>query len=288
MSMHKSDLEVVESFCLWCDLLGYGKAFYDSNWELSTEASYANLKRIKNLEISLQRIPTLEDRMLSLNDGFIHNLDFSNLKILNIIYWLEFSLENFLYANRLDIASGFYGIRGVLTYGQRAKYTTNGLTLSDLILTDNSKRKAAYEKVQVTYSPSEFQMNTAFSKAYIIEADGSKKGISGNKLYIDIQFINKLVSIINNHEGTVVVGDIESIEEKVVTFFADFNHEENILVVGHYLEEVGIHILLQIWFNENTVIYDNQSKNIHTLLYTPSKMRAAREPDYIHDFNEIR
>ena len=44
----------------------------------------------------------------------------------------------------------------------------------------------------VIYNPKEMQMNTAFSKAYILESGGGKAGLPGNYMYIDKSVIDAI------------------------------------------------------------------------------------------------
>lgn len=72
------------------------------------------------------------------------------------------------------------------------KYLTEQITFDDFVLNytkPNPKGKGSHaqkygDKIKM-YNPSELQMNTAFSKAYILDSLGSSHGIHGNELYID-------------------------------------------------------------------------------------------------------
>ena len=50
-------------------------------------------------------------------------------------------------------------------------------------------------ETQFLYNPAEFQMNTAFAKAYTIDAIGSKERIFVNGLYIEELFLNLIKDI---------------------------------------------------------------------------------------------
>ena len=51
--------KVIDCFCAWCDLLGYGKIFKDAKWDLHDKSCYANFERIKNVKDLLQNPFTL-------------------------------------------------------------------------------------------------------------------------------------------------------------------------------------------------------------------------------------
>lgn len=55
--------------------------------------------------------------------------------------------------------------------------------------------------VLTTYYPKEFQMNTAFSKANIIEESGSRHGIKGGFLYFDKYALDAIRKIADTTEG---------------------------------------------------------------------------------------
>ena len=69
--------KVIDCFCAWCDLLGYGKIFKDAKWDLHDKSCYANFERIKNVKDLLQN-PFTSGRTLLLNDGVIKTFDIEN------------------------------------------------------------------------------------------------------------------------------------------------------------------------------------------------------------------
>ena len=52
----------------------------------------------------------------------------------------------------------------------------------------------------VVYNPEPFQMNTAFSKSYILDSLGSSYGIRGNKFYIEHAVIDFMKELALVHE----------------------------------------------------------------------------------------
>jgi hypothetical protein len=102
---------------------------------------------------------------------------------------------------------GFPGVRGVLTCGDRFDYEYTN-TAFDVV-----------EKRTIAYHPREFQMNTAFSKAFIIEESGSKAGIKGANLYIDKELLIFFQNAFENSEKhSIQVKEIDDTLRIVVTF----------------------------------------------------------------------
>lgn len=165
--------KVIDCFCAWCDLLGYGKIFKDAKWNLHDKSCYANFERIKNVKDLLQN-PFTSGKTLLLNDGVIKTFDVESdpaHDVTKIVNFLIQFVKGFNEINEKDKIEDSYGIRGVFTYGQRYEYTENNF-MSD------------GREISI-YFPKEFQMNTAFSKANIIEESGSKFGVKGAFLYFD-------------------------------------------------------------------------------------------------------
>ena len=167
------NIKVIDCFCGWCDLLGYGKIFKDAKWNLHDKSCYANFERIKKVKDLLQNPYTLGKTLL-LNDGVIKTFDVENNPdndMTNIANFLIQFVKGFDKINEKDKIEDSYGIRGVFTYGQRYEYTEYSFMTTG-------------REIRV-YFPREFQMNTAFSKANIIEESGSKYGVKGPFLYFD-------------------------------------------------------------------------------------------------------
>ena len=185
---------IKNSFCAWIDLLGYGAAFYQNNWDLHAPEAVNNLYRIKDLEPILHSISNpFCETLFSLNDGIIRNFDIPQNDALLIMQWLVDVLLKFKTLNDRDIHNGFYGGRGVVTYGMRAQYRNfDTIGKGDLIQTSPQKREE-YNKTKIIYTPNEMQMNTAFSKAYIIESGGSAKGLKKKRIHLDEKMLDKLV-----------------------------------------------------------------------------------------------
>ena len=185
--MENKDYEVKQCLCCWYDLLGYGSPFVKSKWDLNNESCKSNFYRIENLRLlfttSLAAKPL--GTRLTFNDGFASTIDVDPItsdSYYESLLFLEGAIQDFEAINLDDKRRNFPGVRGIITLGQRFSYDCCNSSY-DLL----SKRTTSYH-------PMEFQMNTAFSKAFLMEESGSKAGISGNNLYIDIEVFHYLKS----------------------------------------------------------------------------------------------
>lgn len=178
--------EVIPCLCSWFDLLGYGKPFVDSKWNLSDEGCYNNFRRIEQVaDVFTSGWATHPVGVrLSINDGYACTIDIGEdaKEISNTYTFLEGAIKDFLAISDIDKRAGNPGVRGVITIGERFSHTLGNEAVTFLGKT-------------VSYFPSEFQMNTSFSKATIMEESGSRAGIIGSNLYIDKEVYDYLVFV---------------------------------------------------------------------------------------------
>lgn len=177
---------VVPCLCSWLDLLGYGQSFVDSRWELSNERCYNNFQRIEqvsNIFTNGWATHPVGVR-LSINDGFACTIDIGDeaMQISDIYTFLEGALQDFQAINVVEKRANNPGGRGVITIGERFSHAMG----NEAVVSSGRV---------VSYFPAEFQMNTSFSKATIIEGSGSKAGIYGSNLYIDREIYDYLLFV---------------------------------------------------------------------------------------------
>lgn len=185
----EKDFEIIECICAWYDLLGFGQPLVDSNWNLNDERCKDQLNRIESLHFSAPNMFSASHGTITfnLNDGIISNLDIERLQYKfksRLVMALDDLILEFESLNTRDCRLGFPGMRGILTFGHRYNYTH---TESTVFVANNRT---------IAYHPKVFQMNTAFSKAYIMESSGSRAGISGNYLYIDEFLLNAIEKLL--------------------------------------------------------------------------------------------
>lgn len=99
----------------------------------------------------------------------------------------------------LDITKRFgVGIRTIFAGGERIQYSPIRMTGESVLYYDEDKISEYGKRIlntQFLYNPAEFQMNTAFAKAFTIDTLGSKKRIFVNGLYIEDLFFNLIDGI---------------------------------------------------------------------------------------------
>lgn len=268
------NIHIYESFCAWVDLLGYGSAFYSSNWDIHDPSALNNLKRIQLLEpITTSIYSPFNETLFSLNDGFIRNFDIPENNVTEILGWLIDVMLKFKVINEEDIRNGYYGARGVIAYGSRAQYRQfDSLGKGDFILT-SPEIKQEYNKKRIVLTPSELQMNTAFSKAYIIESGGSRSGLINNKLHVDEKMLIKLAETINaisSDEFGLTKEDYDKNGPCIYKYTAVFCREDKTFLVKAKCNDTEWDCFRMDF--DNAILYKNERQSLTTCLYTPCKV----------------
>jgi hypothetical protein len=254
MDLEDEGFKIIDCICAWYDLLGFGNPLIDSGWNLNDQRCEQQLQRIKSLDLSL--VNTFSSHQgttsLSLNDGMIINFDiefesaYLEQRIIRVLDDLILEYQNL---NLRDGKAGYPGIRGVLTFGHRYNYT------------DVESTVRVIDGKTTSYHPKDFQMNTAFSKAYIIESSGSKSGVSGNRLYIDKFLLDSIESIITKRQNQFRI-------EK------DLSDQNDFKLYSIYNNET---LLLKLVFDQVAVDYNY--KGINTILYKFVKRQSKQDED---------
>lgn len=207
----RENIEIIQSFCIWSDLLGFGNAFIEGEWSLNSVSSQKNIERLKRLETSLHRSndPSKEVAFV-LNDGLarVYDLPNPNEDVTQFLWWLHTALSNHWLLNASDMQYGSPGVRTVMSFGDRVKAWRGHTTYGDHFL-GNTKHKEIADKKICIYSPDEFQLNLAFSKAYIIESSGTRGGFPGPNLYIDELALDVIESFLSATEFEHLMPDGE-------------------------------------------------------------------------------
>ena len=205
----RNEFNLIPTICCWYDLLGYGTPFIESSWDLRNPKCIENYKRIDQIGswgwgyLSLPFGP----RMV-LNDGIAACLDVpSDLsKAYEFLCYFESIIFDYNSIRTIDERSGYPGVRGVISCGDRYEYDTN----------DTSVVFSPFEPEEgrtCFYHPREFQMNTAFSKAFIMEESGKKAGVSGSNLYVDRNTFSLIDDLLKKCDGEV---KLESSETSII------------------------------------------------------------------------
>lgn len=190
-------------FGFWTDICGFGSLLEKYNWDLQ--------KLNNNKVMELQRyfynimgaIHETEERTLILNDGIAKVLKYSNFLRVNsdiiLFYLRDLLISHYVFwkqANKFGIS-----VRSVFAAGEYIPYATNNQTGKRILQYNPSNISERGKKILNTtyvYNPTEFQMNTAFAKAFTIEGMGRKAGILPDFFYIEssaVELINLIPDI---------------------------------------------------------------------------------------------
>lgn len=201
---HPPKMKSSSCFCLWSDLLGFSKIFVETNWELNKSQMEKIYSRLEAAHSSALYYSTPFERNLILNDGIAKvfhpksKVEDKN-NILSISIFLRSCVELHMSINETEHENGFPGSRTVLAFGENIEYLTEEVRFDDYVWNYSKPKGSEISSLAnsvgnpiVIYNPKEMQMNTAFSKAYILESGGGKAGLPGNYMYIDKSVIDAI------------------------------------------------------------------------------------------------
>lgn len=87
----------------------------------------------------------------------------------------------------------------MLAFGENIEYLADEIRLDDWVFNYSKPKGSRISDLAksvgnpiVIYNPKELQMNTAFSKAFLLENGGTKAGLPGNHFYIDKSVIEAI------------------------------------------------------------------------------------------------
>lgn len=200
------NLKTRRCFCMWSDLLGFGNIFEENNWVLNEANKRQIYNRLETAHSSALYYSSPYERALILNDGiakvFHPESKFEDKNnILSISLFLRSCVELHISINSSEIESGYPGCRSVLAFGENIEYLADDIRYDDYVMNYTKPKGSEISSFAkhagnpiVIYNPKELQMNTAFSKAYLLEAGGTRAGLSGNKFFIDESVINAIIA----------------------------------------------------------------------------------------------
>lgn len=214
------ELNVIPCISGWMDICGFGAALEIYSWNL-VELQKSGLLSL--LSTVYQRVahpflvgvePMPYESILVINDGISRTVDLDKPEFADAAIFI-FYLRDLLFAHRslIGLTNSYgYGIRTIFAGGERVQYSPN-LYTGNMVLQHNNENISAFGKALLEknflHNPSEFQMNTAFAKAYSIDSLGSKRGFSVNNCYIETSFWEKIEAIpslnIEKKESSVLI-----------------------------------------------------------------------------------
>lgn len=196
------NLDTYPCIAAWSDICGFGSVLSKARWNLQktkefglfTALSHAYSLFGKPLITGVPPMPT--DRVLVINDGIARTTDLSDSRFVNhvdLLFYVRDLLMNHFMLERLLFEQNL-GLRTVLAGGERCQYSPQKSTGQSFLYYTNEPSEHSREllKQQFVYNPAEFQMNTAFSLAYTIDAFGSSKGIIPNRVFIEESWLRRL------------------------------------------------------------------------------------------------
>lgn len=198
-------LKTRNAFCMWSDLLGFGNVYAENNWQLNDKQRREVYNRLVAAHSAVLYYSQMNERNLILNDGiakvFIPDDGLWGKKAINsIAYYLRACIELHMAINQVERATGYPGCRSVMAFGECIEYLAEEVKYDDYVLnytkpdkdglSSNAQRNG---NPTIIYNPKELQMNTAFSKAYILESGGLNAGLPGNNLYMDQSVIDAVI-----------------------------------------------------------------------------------------------
>lgn len=206
-SKHKK-LSANKCIASWTDICGFGNLLNESKWDLSELQKKGVIELLSDLH-SIAGSPSLvnidplpNDKIIVLNDGIARTVDLKykdKMDSGSFLYYLRTLITNH-YILLLKTKIYNVGVRTILAGGERIQYSRASTTGHSVLYYDGKNISDFGKKILDTtfvYNPAEFQMNTAFAKAFTIDSLGSRNNIKVNGLYIEQSFFTLVDSIKN-------------------------------------------------------------------------------------------
>ncbi|MGD0349028.1 MAG: hypothetical protein ABSB84_01765 [Verrucomicrobiota bacterium] len=193
--------QIIKTFCVWSDLLGFSKPFAEGSWSFENNHCRQNIVRLSKIwQVAHSASSPLDEVALFLNDGIarVHDFEPEMETPRDLLFWVDQMLRYHGTISSLDRQNSFPGVRTVLCFGERAKMGSSLIPASDYVAGSSEFQERLKQKICV-YSPSEFQLNLAFSKAYFIERLGSRIGLEkSSAFYIEEAAVNVISDFLHN------------------------------------------------------------------------------------------
>ena len=199
-------LKAKQCFCMWSDLRGFSSIFQESNWILNEEVKRRVYERLEAAHSAVLYYSSPTERNLILNDGiakvFHPKSKFEDMNnILSISLFIRSCVELHISINETELKLGLPGCRSVLAFGENIEYLADDIRYDDYVMNYSKPKGSNISNVArrtgnpiVVYNPKELQMNTAFSKSYLLEAGGSKAGLMGNQFFVDESSLTAIIT----------------------------------------------------------------------------------------------
>lgn len=134
--------------------------------------------------------------MLLLNDGMVRSLIWEDSSTsVDLGMWLYSAVFAHNAVVATEPESGSPGVRTVISSGWAAEHSFGEVRVDDLVY-DYTRKSAGMSVLArqtgnpvLVSNPPQLQLNTAFSRAFLLDEAGSKHGIAGAALYVDASFL---------------------------------------------------------------------------------------------------
>jgi len=152
--------------------------------------------------------------MMLLNDGIIRVLSWSeHLGPFELGNWLRAAIQGHYESRRDESATGLPGLRTVISSGWLAEHSFAEVRVDDLVADyTRQKTKTGLSKLAeitgnpvIVSSPAPLQLNTAFSRSFLLNEAGSRAGLSGACLYLDGQFLEDVTVLFESYPGFQII-----------------------------------------------------------------------------------
>lgn len=209
-------LKTRHSFCMWSDLLGFGNIYAENNWNLNSRQRRKVYDRLVAAHSSVLYYSSPDERNLILNDGIakVYMPDdsiFGKREISSIAIYFRHCIELHMTINQTEKANGYPCCRSVMAFGDCIEYLAEEIKFDDYVFNYTKPKGQAISSIAqkignptVIYNPKELQMNTAFSKAYILEGGKFDNNPVKNNMYIDQSAIDAVIKY-GNKRGFIHV-----------------------------------------------------------------------------------
>lgn len=193
------------AFAVWTDLLGFGKPFANANWSPDPSVWHAQARRIGTAyRTQCQNIHSSTDdssHMLLLNDGMVRSLAWrASAPAIELGFWLRAALFAHWQVLSHERQEGLPGPRTIVASGWVAEHSFSEVRFDDLVLNYTRAEEGMSTIAKrlgnpvLVSNPTQLQLNTAFSRAFILDEAGSKAGISGAWVYVDQSFLDAVAT----------------------------------------------------------------------------------------------
>jgi len=195
----KGELNIIPCISGWVDICGFGSALEQSSWNLVELQKNGLVNLLSRVYQSIGHPflvgvePMLFEKILIINDGVARSVDLKNVEYAHAHQFIFYLRDLFIsHRNLLGLTKKFgYGVRTVFSGGERVQYSPEIFT-GNSVLHHDDENISEYGKRLLNknflHNPSEFQMNTAFAKAYSIDSLGSASGFNVNSCFVEKSF----------------------------------------------------------------------------------------------------